>query len=56
MVENLWEDASTYPSRDSQLWLEAGAIDGSDRNMDYRMPMTSTWEMRSGHIASTLGI
>ena len=55
MVEKLWEDASIHPSHDPQLLLEARANDGLDRNKDYRMPMTSTWEIRLGCTALTLG-
>jgi len=56
MVEKHEEHTYTHPLCNSQLWLEAKAANGLDRNHVYVIFITLTKEIRSGHsTTSTLG-
>jgi hypothetical protein len=55
MSEKSDEDTSIYPPYNLQLWLEAGTIDGPNRNQAYDMHITLPREMRMGHTISTIG-
>lgn len=49
------KDLSTHPEYDLKLWLEAGAIDGPNKNQVYGISMTTTRNMRLNFSVSTIG-
>jgi len=54
-MEKYTDNPSTHPNLDSELWLEAGFSDGSNRNRMYRLSNTTTENLQMTCIVLTVG-